>query len=71
MLEANISNERKNERTISNNSDIQKQSSNNKYRRNSVITEQIKQSNDENLSHNIRIAKHYSKSSTFLLSYAK
>ena len=55
MLEANISNERKNERTISNNSDIQKATYS--KRRNSVITGQIKQSNDENVSHNIRIAK--------------
>ena len=60
MLEANISNERKNERTISNNSDIQIKTSD-KRRRNSVITGQIEQSNDENLSHNIRIAKNYSK----------
>ena len=59
MLEANISNEK---RTISSsNSDIIPKSTSDKRRRNSVITGQIKQSNDENVSHNIRIAKHYSK----------
>ena len=54
----NIPNETNIERNISYNTDIVKS---NKHRRNSMLIGQIKQSNEENVSDNIRIAKNYSK----------
>ena len=60
MLEANISNGK---RTMSSHSTMMPKSTSDKSsnRRNSVISGQIKQSNDENVTHNIQIAKNYSK----------